>query len=147
MHVALPITWFPMNPPFVRTGLELLIAGEASHLRASSAGLILHPASVTSDLRLASDAMLEAGFDLRALFGPQHGARGEEQDNMIETVHTTDPGTGLPVFSLYSETRKPTAEMLEGLDVLFFDLQDVGVRVYTFVWTMALAMVAPWPTA
>lgn len=102
----------------------------------------MHPASVTAHLVPAVDALLDAGFALRSLFGPQHGARGEKQDNMIESGHYADPRTGLPVHSLYSEVRKPTPEMLEGLDVLLFDLQDVGVRVYTFVWTMALAMEA-----
>jgi len=105
-------------------------------------GLVLHPASVTSQLDFAADALLGAGVRIEALFGPQHGARGEKQDNMIESEHYTDPITGLPVHSLYSEVRRPTPEMLSGLDGLLFDLQDVGVRVYTFVWTMALAMEA-----
>ncbi len=113
-----------------------------ARLRRERLGLIAHPASVTSRLEFAADALLRTGFDLRALFGPQHGARGEKQDNMIESVHYTDPVTGLPVHSLYSEVRKPTPAMLDGLDRLFFDLQDVGTRVYTFVWTMALAMEA-----
>lgn len=102
----------------------------------------MHPASVTEDLVHAADALLDAGFRLRALFGPQHGALGEKQDNMIESEHFVDSRLGLPVHSLYSETRRPTAEMLEGLEVVLFDLQDVGTRVYTFVWTMALAMEA-----
>jgi uncharacterized protein YbbC (DUF1343 family) len=127
--------------PRVRTGLESAVAS-LPHLRDRALGLILHPASVTSDLRLSADALLEAGFRVEALFGPQHGARGEKQDNMIESDHYTDPVTGRPVYSLYSETRKPTPAMLSGLDALLFDLQDVGVRVYTFVWTMALAMEA-----
>ena len=131
-----------MSPIRVRTGVERLLAGEAAHLKDGSLGLILHPASVTSDLTLSADALLAAGYPLRALFGPQHGARGEKQDNMIESEHYADPVTGLPVHSLYSEVRKPTPEMLDGLDALLFDLQDVGVRVYTFVWTMALAMEA-----
>ena len=133
-----------MNPFAVRTGLDRILEthGPGQRYRTARSGLVLHPASVTPDLHLASRAMQDAGFALAALFGPQHGALGTEQDNMIETAHATDPKTGLPVHSLYSETRKPTPEMLEGLDVLFFDLQDVGVRVYTFVWTMALAMEA-----
>jgi uncharacterized protein YbbC (DUF1343 family) len=131
-----------MNRVRVRRGLERLLAGEASHLRSGAVGLILHPASVTVDLTLSADALLAAGFPLRALFGPQHGARGEKQDNMIESEHYADPVTGLPVHSLYSEVRKPTPEMLDGLDTVLFDLQDVGVRVYTFIWTMALAMEA-----
>lgn len=126
----------------VRTGLERLLDGAADHLRDEALGLVVHPASVTSDLKLSVDALLEGGFRLEALFGPQHGARGEKQDNMIESEHYSDPVTGLPVHSLYSTVRKPTPEMLDGLDAVLFDLQDVGVRVYTFVWTMALAMEA-----
>ena len=128
----------------VTTGLERFIdgAGEALGLRDARLGLVAHPASVTSDLTFGADAIREAGFHLRALFGPQHGARGEKQDNMIESDPYTDPVTGIPVHSLYGEVRKPTPEMLDGLDALLFDLQDVGVRVYTFVWTMALAMEA-----
>jgi uncharacterized protein YbbC (DUF1343 family) len=105
-------------------------------------GVVAHPASVTSELRHSVDALTEAGLDVAALFGPQHGARGEKQDNMIESEHYTDPVTGIPVHSLYSEVRKPTPDMLAGLDAVLFDLQDVGVRVYTFVWTMALMLEA-----
>lgn len=126
----------------VDTGVERLVTGAAEHLRGRRLGLIAHPASVTSKLEFSADVMIRAGFDLVALFGPQHGARGEKQDNMIESDHYLDPVTGLPVHSLYSEMRKPSPEMLSGLDALVFDLQDVGVRVYTFVWTMALAMEA-----
>lgn len=134
----------PMSTkPRVRTGLERLASGDAgSELRGARTGLILHPASVTRDLTPGVDALLAAGFRVEALFGPQHGARGEKQDNMIESEHYLDARTGLPVHSLYGEVRKPTPEMLDGLDALVFDLQDVGVRVYTFVWTMALAMEA-----
>ena len=126
----------------VRTGLSRLGAGECDHLRGLSLGLVQHPASVTEALISAADVVQAAGLRLSALFGPQHGAQGEKQDNMVESAHATDARTGLPVHSLYSEVRKPTAEMLSGLDVLLFDLQDVGVRVYTFVWTMVLAMEA-----
>lgn len=132
-----------MTRPAVRTGLDCLVAGECSEaLREARSGLILHPASVTADLGLAVDALLDARFNLGALFGPQHGVRGEKQDNMIESGHSMDCKTGLAVHSLYSDVRKPAPAMLEPLDVVFFDLQDVGVRVYTFVWTMALAMEA-----
>ena len=134
-----------MTPTVSHAGLDRLVSGEAAEsedLRTKRLGLIAHPASVTSDLTHAADAIGNAGYDLRALFGPQHGARGEKQDNMIESDHYLDPVTGLPVHSLYGETRKPTPAMLDGLDALLFDLQDVGVRVYTFIWTMALAMEA-----
>ena len=126
----------------VRPGVERLLDGAAPDLRGRPLGLIAHPASVTPELQASDRALLAAGFDLRALFGPQHGARGEKQDNMIESEGFEDPVSGLPVHSLYGEVRKPTREMLAGLDALLFDLQDVGVRVYTFVWTMALAMEA-----
>ena len=124
------------------TGIERLLGGSHSHLRDAALGLVAHPASVTAGLVPSADALLANGFSLRALFGPQHGALGEKQDNMIESGHFLDCRTGLPVHSLYSEVRQPTPEMLDGLDVLLFDLQDVGVRVYTFIWTMALAMEA-----
>jgi uncharacterized protein YbbC (DUF1343 family) len=126
----------------VRPGIERVLAGEAEHLRGLRLGLIHHPASVAPSLDASSVALIERGFDLRALFGPQHGAHGEKQDNMIESGHFRDAVTGLPTHSLYGEVRRPTPEMLAGLDALLFDLQDVGVRVYTFVWTMALAMEA-----
>ena len=126
----------------VHIGLESFLGGVGEDYTGADLGLVLHPASVTSELVLSVDALLDAGFRVEALFGPQHGARGEKQDNMIESDHYTDPITGLPVHSLYSEVRKPTPEMLSGLDALLFDLQDVGVRVYTFVWTMALCMEA-----
>lgn len=131
-----------MTRPVVRRGVERLLAGEPAHLRSLKLGLIAHPASVTDDLTHSATALLNAGYDLRALFGPQHGARGEKQDNMVESAPYVDPVSGLPVHSLYGAVRKPTPEMLDGLDALLFDLQDVGVRVYTFVWTMALAMEA-----
>ena len=133
-----------MSHRSVTPGLDGFVGGAdvALGLRDARLGLIAHPASVTSTLTHAADAVRVAGYDLRALFGPQHGARGEKQDNMIESDPYTDPHTGLPVHSLYGEVRKPTPEMLDGLDALLFDLQDVGVRVYTFVWTMALAMEA-----
>ncbi len=130
--------------PTVETGLEWFLRdrGAKGGLSDARLGMIVHPASVTSGLAFGVDAVRAAGFDVRALFGPQHGARGEKQDNMIESGDYTDPVTGLPVHSLYGEVRKPTPAMLSGLDALLFDLQDVGVRVYTFVWTMALAMEA-----
>src|SRR4030095_12371648 len=81
-------------------------------------------------------------INFKAIFGPQHGARAEEQDNMIESSDMHDPHTGLTVYSLYSSTRKPTEKMLKDLDVLIFDIQDVGSRYYTFIYTMALAMEA-----
>ena len=131
-----------MKAPAVRTGLIQLLAGARPQLRGAKLGLIAHPASVTPELTAAADAMRAVGFNLTALFGPQHGMRGEKQDDMIESSPFIDPRLGIPVHSLYGDVRRPTPEMLDGLDALLFDLQDVGVRIYTFVWTMTLAMEA-----
>lgn len=131
-----------MRRPSVRTGLVELLSGVRPDLQRAKLGLIGHPASVTPKLTFAADALRAAGFDLRALFGPQHGIRGDKQDNMIESSTFLDPRLGIPAYSLYGDVRKPTEEMLAGLDAVLFDLQDVGVRVYTFVWTMTLAMEA-----
>ncbi|HXI02956.1 MAG TPA: DUF1343 domain-containing protein, partial [Candidatus Saccharimonadales bacterium] len=103
----------------------------------------MHPASVSATLRSARDILRErCRSRLVALFGPQHGIAGEKQDNMIESAHGVDEETGIPIFSLYSETRTPTPEMLSRIDTLVVDLQDVGTRVYTFEWTTALALEA-----
>jgi len=126
----------------VKTGLQCLLSAFYADFRSQRCGLIMHPASVTANLETSAEALIKAGFNLDRLFGPQHGARGEKQDNMIESDSYRDPVLDLPVYSLYGDVRKPTPEMLKGLDTLFFDLQDVGVRVYTFIWTMALAMEA-----
>jgi len=131
-----------MTPRPVGTGLVTLISGSRPELRRAKLGLIAHPASVTPDLTPSADALLNAGFDIRVLFGPQHGFGGEKQDNMIESASFTDPRLGIPVYSLYGDVRQPTQAMLDGLDAVLFDLQDVGTRVYTFVWTMTLAMEA-----
>lgn len=127
----------------MRTGLDVLLQDRAREFKTARLGLVAHPASVTAGLVHAVDAvMAHRDLGLAAVFGPQHGARGDKQDNMIESASCRDARTGLPVHSLYGEVRKPTPEMLDGLDVLLFDLQDVGVRVYTFIWTMILAMEA-----
>jgi len=106
-------------------------------------GLLMNQASVDGHLRYACD-LLATAFpgQLQALFSPQHGLWGEEQANMIESAHSRYEPLGLPVYSLYSETRRPTAEMLRGLDCLVVDLQDVGTRVYTFVWTVQQCLFA-----
>jgi len=127
----------------VRIGAEVLLSRSRPFFRGDRIGLVVHPASILPDLRHTADAFMnEASLRLVALFGPQHGARGEKQDNMIESDHYRDPETGLPVHSLYSETRRPTEEMLANLDVLVFDLQDVGTRIYTFIYTMSYCMEA-----
>ncbi len=130
--------------PRVLTGLEVLARARPRLLRGRRIGLLMHPASVTSRFVSSRRVVMElcGGKSLRALFGPQHGIAGEKQDNMIESAHGADAELGIPVYSLYSETRSPTATMLQDIDVLLVDLQDVGTRVYTFEWTTALALEA-----
>jgi uncharacterized protein YbbC (DUF1343 family) len=127
----------------VRPGIEILLRDRKELVRGARVGAVVHPASVLSSLRHTADALFEsAGFQLVSLFGPQHGARGEKQDNMVESDFYWDPDTGLPVHSLYGETRWPTESMLKDVDLLLFDLQDAGTRVYTFIYTMAYCMEA-----
>ncbi len=117
-------------------GSERLLA--SNRLDGLNVGILANPASVDRDFRHIVDRLAEDDrFTLAAIFGPQHGFRSDLQDNMIETPHTTDPKRGVPIYSLYSETREPTKAMLEPLDVLVIDLQDVGARIYTFIYTMA----------
>ena len=112
-------------------------------LRGRRGAVLLHPASVNSKLEHTSKILeRENGklFHLGALFGPQHGYRGETQDNMIEWRSYEHPRLGIPVYSLYGEHREPTREMLQDLDLFLIDLQDIGARYYTFIWTLYLAM-------
>jgi len=123
----------------MRFGLDLLL--EQPHLRQPLAGqrlaLLAHPASVTGELVHALDALMGLE-DLRitAAFGPQHGLRGDKQDNMMESADFRDPTYGIPVFSLYGEVRRPTAAMMDSFDILLVDLQDLGCRIYTFITTL-----------
>ena len=119
----------------VRTGLDMLIGNSAPELQAMSLGLVSHPAAVLTDLTGAVDALLDAGFKLTALFGPEHGFGGAASDG-AHVSNAADPHTGLPVFSLYGEINEPTAEMLASVDALVFDMQDVGVRFYTYLSTL-----------
>ncbi|MFN7927659.1 MAG: DUF1343 domain-containing protein [Blastocatellia bacterium] len=127
----------------IKLGLEILLEKKLNLLRGARVGLICNPTSVNHSYQHAAD-LLHAHPDvtLTALFGPQHGIRGETQDNMIEWEGFRDRRTSVMAHSLYGTTRKPTAEMLRDVDVLLFDVQDVGTRVYTFIYTMALAMQA-----
>ncbi|HKE60298.1 MAG TPA: DUF1343 domain-containing protein, partial [Pyrinomonadaceae bacterium] len=125
----------------VKLGLERLLEEERELVTGQKVGLICNQASVDHEYVHAADLFHQHNqIDLRALFGPQHGIRGDVQDNMIETAHAKDRKTGLPVFSLYSETREPTDQMLADIEVLVFDMQDVGCRIYTFVYTLANCM-------
>ena len=129
--------------PRVEVGLEALARIKPKWLRGRRAGLLMHPASVTPGFLSARDIVSRlCGAKLKALFGPQHGFAGDKQDNMVESGHAMDRRLGIPIHSLYSETRSPTPAMLDGLDLLLVDLQDVGTRVYTFEWTTALALEA-----
>jgi uncharacterized protein YbbC (DUF1343 family) len=122
----------------VTLGVEALAA--SNRLSGQRVGLVCNPASVDHQLRHSADVLTDAGATLAALFGPQHGFRSDRQDDMIETPHGRDATREVPVYSLYSETRIPTAEMLDGIDVMVVDLTDVGTRVYTYIYTMANCM-------
>ncbi len=127
----------------MRVGLDVVFLRHRRLLRGKRIGLVIHPASLDRYRRHALDRFVAASdIRLTAIFGPQHGLRGETQDNMIEWEGWRDPKLGIPVFSLYGATRAPTSEMLADVDALVIDLQDVGTRVYTYVWTMALCMMA-----
>jgi uncharacterized protein YbbC (DUF1343 family) len=125
----------------VRVGIERLIEEDCALLAGARVALLSNPASVDGRLRHAADILADdPRIDLVSLFGPQHGFRSDLQDNMIETPHALDARRRIPIYSLYSDTREPTPEMLRDLDVLVVDLQDVGTRVYTYIYTMANCM-------
>jgi uncharacterized protein YbbC (DUF1343 family) len=124
-------------------GLDLVDKLWPRDLKSARVGLVAHPASVNRRFEHAVDVFRwSKKFRLSALFGPQHGIHGQTQDNMIEWEGFHDPSSGLPVFSLYGKVRKPAPSMLEHCDVLAVDMQDVGSRYYTFIWTMDLCMQA-----
>lgn len=127
----------------ITLGLEVLLRERTQLIAGARVGLICHPASIDHNFRHAADLFHQhPDIKLAALYGPQHGIRGETQDNMIEWEGFRDARTSVMTYSLYGEVRQPTSEMLNDADVLVFDLQDVGTRVYTFIYTMALAMQA-----
>lgn len=126
-------------------GIDRLIA--EPKIRAALAGkrvaLLAHPASVTADLSHSLDALKAIGdLNVTAAFGPQHGLRGEKQDNMVESGDYVDPVHAIPVFSLYGEVRRPTPDMIDHFDVLLIDLQDLGCRIYTFLTTLLYCLEA-----
>ncbi|MFA5989203.1 MAG: DUF1343 domain-containing protein [Sphingomonas sp.] len=104
--------------------------------------LLAHPASVTADLTHSLDALAACGLNVSAVFGPQHGVRGDLQDNMMESPDFIDPVYGIPVFSLYGEVRRPTGQSMSTFDVMLVDLQDLGTRIYTFVTTLLYVLEA-----
>ncbi len=131
--------------PSIQFGIDRLLADP--ELRRPLAGrrlaLLAHPASVTADLTHSLDALAALPeLRLTAAFGPQHGIKGDKQDNMVESPDFVDPQHGIPIFSLYGEVRRPTAAMLDTFDVLLVDLQDLGCRIYTFITTLRYVLEA-----
>lgn len=126
----------------VKPGIEVLRDRNFDILRGKRVGLVTNPSGVDSNLKSTVDILYGAsGVELVALYGPEHGVRGDMYAG-DKVNDSTDPATGLPVYSLYGKTRKPTAEMLAGIDVMVYDIQDVGVRSYTFISTLGLVMEA-----
>ena len=122
----------------MKFGIDRLLAEPdlRKPLEGRRVALVAHPASVTERLVHSLDALAAAGVNLTSAFGPQHGLKGDKQDNMVETADEADPVHGFPVFSLYGEVRRPRGQMMSSADVFLFDLQDLGCRIYTFVTTL-----------
>jgi uncharacterized protein YbbC (DUF1343 family) len=119
-------------------GIDRLLADPElrAPLEGKRVALLAHPASVTRDLTHSLDALIAAGVNVTGAFGPQHGLRGDKQDNMVESDDFTDPVHNIPVFSLYGEVRRPSGQSLGTFDIILIDLQDVGCRIYTFITTL-----------
>jgi uncharacterized protein YbbC (DUF1343 family) len=128
----------------LKFGIDRLLEERAlqKRLKGRRVALLAHPASVTRDLVHSLDALSAAGLSLSAAFGPQHGLRGDKQDNMVESADFIDPVHRIPVFSLYGEVRRPTDAMMQSFDVLLVDLQDLGCRIYTFITTLRYVLEA-----
>jgi uncharacterized protein YbbC (DUF1343 family) len=128
----------------IQFGIDRLLAEPELRrpLEGKRVALLAHPASVTADLTHSLDALIAAGLNVTAAFGPQHGIRGEKQDNMVESDDFTDPVHQVPVFSLYGEVRRPTGQSMGTFDTILIDLQDVGCRIYTFITTLLYVLEA-----
>lgn len=128
----------------VQFGIDRLLADPAllGELKGRRVALLAHPASLTATLTHSLDALIGAGVNVTAMFGPQHGVRGDLQDNMMESPDFTDPRYNIPVFSLYGEHRRPTGQSLSTFDVMLVDLQDLGCRIYTYVTTLLYVLEA-----
>ena len=122
----------------MKFGIDRLLADPEllGQLKGKRVALVAHPASVTTDLTHSLDALIAAGVNVTSAFGPQHGLKGDKQDNMVETQDELDPNYNIPIFSLYGEIRRPSGQMMSSADVFLFDLQDLGCRIYTFVTTL-----------
>lgn len=128
--------------PIVKPGIDVLLEERLDLIQGKRVGLITNPTAITSEMESDITALYqEPGVELKALFGPEHGVRGDTPAGAKVGTYR-DPDTGVPVYSLYGKTRKPTPKMLDSLDILLFDIQDVGIRPYTYVYTMAYAMEA-----
>ncbi len=128
----------------MKFGIDRLLADPALRkpLEGKRVALVAHPASVTADLAHSLDALIAAGIKVTSAFGPQHGLKGDKQDNMVETADELDADYNIPVFSLYGEVRRPSGQMMDTADVFLFDLQDLGCRIYTFVTTLLYVLEA-----
>ncbi len=128
----------------MKFGIDRLLADPAlrAPLEGKRVALLAHPASVTENLTHSLDALVACGLNVSAMFGPQHGVRGDLQDNMMESPDFTDPRYNIPVFSLYGEVRRPTGQSMGTFDVILVDLQDLGTRIYTFVTTLLYVLEA-----
>jgi uncharacterized protein YbbC (DUF1343 family) len=127
----------------VITGLESISVELPEKIKGRRIGILCHAPSITKDYRHISEIFFNRkDCNLAALFGPQHGLHGQTQDNMIEWQTQLHPEFKIPLYSLYGQNRKPTREMLEGIDIFMVDLQDVGARLYTYIWTVKLCMEA-----
>ena len=121
-----------------QSGIDKLLSDQAltDRLKKCRVWLIAHPASITGKGEHSLDALIKAGCNIVRAFGPQHGMRGDKQDNMIESSDYSDPHHKIPIISLYGKHRYPTEEMLSDLDIVLFDLQDIGCRIYTYITTL-----------
>jgi len=128
----------------IQFGIDRLLADAELRrpLEGKRVALLAHPASVTADLTHSLDALVGAGLNVSAVFGPQHGVRGDLQDNMMESPDYTDPTYGIPVFSLYGEVRRPSGQSMGTFDTILVDLQDLGCRIYTYVTTLLYVLEA-----
>ena len=128
----------------MKFGIDRLLADPLLRkpLEGKRVALLAHPASVTEDLTHSLDAVIASGLNVSAVFGPQHGVRGDLQDNMMESPDFTDPTYNIPVFSLYGEVRRPTGQSMGTFDVMLVDMQDLGTRIYTFVTTLLYVLEA-----
>jgi uncharacterized protein YbbC (DUF1343 family) len=137
----MPVSSPAVSRETVTPGINRLLSTDRALVAGRRVGLVCNPASIDGRFQHSADKLLaDPEVTLAGLFGPQHGFRSDVQDNMIETPHARDRRRNVPIFSLYSETREPDARMLDGLDALVIDLQDVGTRVYTYIYTMANCM-------